>query len=306
MLEFNACRHDCELSGGFCAMAIAIVFRGGDVSKSGFAARNAAAGAFVEQLKEHLRAGLPDYMISSGLVMLERMPLTSSGKFDRKALPVPPASFGAEAKLEQRYPVVARAIDQCASILEPLLGLDLRNVLFGDPWEAGPRLEATALAQSALFSVSLSVAALWRSLGFEPAATLGHSIGEFVAATLAGVMRLEDALSVVVVAMRGSRNNPKRQTAKQRSGPTSRHCSNIFRASTSPTRRPAQVSSNLASNSLFVTQRSQSIKTRFNVAVSFRQMMGELGTVDAVAGHLDRMAENFVVEAPSRAEPNRG
>ena len=99
--------------------------------------------------------------------------------------------------LYRRYPVVARAIDQCASILEPLLGLDLRKVLFGDPREAGPRLQATALAQPALFSVSFSVAALWRSLGFEPAAMLGHSIGEFVAATLAGVMRLEDALKVV-------------------------------------------------------------------------------------------------------------
>jgi acyl transferase domain-containing protein len=99
--------------------------------------------------------------------------------------------------LYRHYPVVARTIDQCASILEPLLGLDLRKVLFGDPREAAPRLQSTALAQPALFSVSFSVAALWRSLGFEPAAMLGHSIGEFVAATLAGVMRLEDALAVV-------------------------------------------------------------------------------------------------------------
>jgi amino acid adenylation domain-containing protein len=99
--------------------------------------------------------------------------------------------------LYRRYPIVARTIDQCASILEPLLGLDLRKVLFGDPREAAPRLQATAFAQPALFSVSFSVAALWRSLGFEPAAMLGHSIGEFVAATVAGVMRLEDALTVV-------------------------------------------------------------------------------------------------------------
>ena len=99
--------------------------------------------------------------------------------------------------LYRRYPVVAQTIDQCAEILEPLLGLDLRNVLYGDPAEAGPRLQATALAQPALFSVSLSVAALWRSLGIEPAAMLGHSIGEFVAAVLAGVMQLEDALRVV-------------------------------------------------------------------------------------------------------------
>jgi amino acid adenylation domain-containing protein len=99
--------------------------------------------------------------------------------------------------LYRRYPVVAQAIDQCAAVLEPLLGLDLRNVLYGDPAEAGPRLQATALAQPALFSVSLSVAVLWRSLEIEPAAMLGHSIGEFVAAVLAGVMRLEDALRVV-------------------------------------------------------------------------------------------------------------
>jgi amino acid adenylation domain-containing protein len=99
--------------------------------------------------------------------------------------------------LYRRYPIVTRTIDQCASILEPLLGLDLRKVLFGDPREAGPRLQATALAQPALFTVSFSVAALWRSLGFELAAMVGHSVGEFVAATLAGVMRLEDALKVV-------------------------------------------------------------------------------------------------------------
>jgi phthiocerol/phenolphthiocerol synthesis type-I polyketide synthase E len=99
--------------------------------------------------------------------------------------------------LYQRYPVVAETVDRCAVVLEPLLDLDLRKLLYGDLAEAGPRLQATALAQPALFSVSLSVAALWRSLGIEPAGMLGHSIGEFVAAVLAGVMQLEDALRVV-------------------------------------------------------------------------------------------------------------
>ncbi len=53
----------------------------------------------------------------------------------------------------------------------------------------------------------------------------------------------------------------------------------------------------LGFDSLFLTQASQAIKTRFNVGVSFRQMMGELATLDAVAGHLDQVAENFVAEA---------
>ncbi|HUZ91501.1 MAG TPA: aminotransferase class III-fold pyridoxal phosphate-dependent enzyme, partial [Methylocella sp.] len=104
---------------------------------------------------------------------------------------------GMGQSLYRRYPVFTQTIDCCATILGPLLGLDLRTVLYGDPAEAGPRLQATVLAQPALFSVSYAVAALWRSLGLEPAAMLGHSIGEFVAAVLAGVMRLEDALKVV-------------------------------------------------------------------------------------------------------------
>jgi acyl carrier protein len=98
--------------------------------KKRFAARNAAAGAFVEQLKEHLRAGLPDYMIPSGLVMLERMPLTPSGKFDRNALPVPPASFGAEARLEQRASdVEATLAGICARLLN-LADVDLDTNFF--------------------------------------------------------------------------------------------------------------------------------------------------------------------------------
>ncbi|QBR70716.1 non-ribosomal peptide synthetase [Beijerinckiaceae bacterium] len=104
--------------------------------------------------------------------------------------------------LYRRYPAFQRALDQCAVILEPLLGLDLRTILFGGAADAGLRLQATSLAQPALFSISYSVAALWRSLKIEPAAMIGHSVGEFVAATLSGVMRLEDAL--VVVAARGA------------------------------------------------------------------------------------------------------
>jgi hypothetical protein len=52
----------------------------------------------------------------------------------------------------------------------------------------------------------------------------------------------------------------------------------------------------LGFDSLFLTQASQAIKTRFNVAVSFRQMMGDLATLDAVADHLNLTAENFAVE----------
>jgi amino acid adenylation domain-containing protein len=88
-------------------------------------------------------------------------------------------------------------VDLCCRLLQPHLGLDLRQALFedGDP----ERLQSTQLAQPALFVVSWAMARLWMSWGVRPEAMLGHSIGEYVAACLAGVFSLEDALAVVAV-----------------------------------------------------------------------------------------------------------
>jgi amino acid adenylation domain-containing protein len=98
-------------------------------------------------------------------------------------------------------PAFRSAVDQCAEILRPLLGLDLRELLFlpdgTDPAEAAARLEETRYAQPALFTVEYALAQLWEEWGVRPAAMLGHSIGEYVAACLAGVFSLEDALALV-------------------------------------------------------------------------------------------------------------
>jgi acyl transferase domain-containing protein len=91
-------------------------------------------------------------------------------------------------------------VDHCCEILRPLLGLDLREALYpkdGETAEAARRLEQTALAQPALFVVGHSLARLWMSWGVRPRAMLGHSLGEYVAACLAGVFSLEDALALV-------------------------------------------------------------------------------------------------------------
>ena len=91
-------------------------------------------------------------------------------------------------------------IDRCAESLRPDLGFDLRDVLYpaeGREAEASRRLEDTAVAQPSLFVVEYALARLWMGWGVKPAAMLGHSVGEYVAACLAGVFSLEDALSVV-------------------------------------------------------------------------------------------------------------
>ncbi|MEA2604979.1 MAG: hypothetical protein QOF89_5971 [Acidobacteriota bacterium] len=92
-------------------------------------------------------------------------------------------------------------VDLCCRLLQPHLGLDLRQALFedGDVDGASGRLQGTQFAQPALFVVSWATARLWMKWGVHPEAMLGHSIGEYVAACLAGVFSLEDALAVVAV-----------------------------------------------------------------------------------------------------------
>jgi amino acid adenylation domain-containing protein len=126
------------------------------------------------------------------------------------AEPAPPVAFlfpgqgtqhaGMARALYEREPVFRREIDGCASALFPELGVDLRALLFpaeGGEDEANARLRETGLTQPALFAVEYALAKLWMSWGVRPRAMLGHSIGEYVAACLAGVFTLEAALRLV-------------------------------------------------------------------------------------------------------------
>ncbi|MFN8500615.1 SDR family NAD(P)-dependent oxidoreductase [Kouleothrix sp.] len=98
-------------------------------------------------------------------------------------------------------PVFRAQIDRCAKLLRPHLGLDLRAVLY-PPAEAGAApLTRTSTALPALFAFEYALAQLWMAWGIQPQALLGHSLGEYVAACLAGVFSLEDALALV--ALRG-------------------------------------------------------------------------------------------------------
>ena len=102
--------------------------------------------------------------------------------------------------LYETEPVFQDTVDECAEILEPILGFDLRDVLYpaeDGVEEAGKRLADTAVTQPALFTIEYATAQLWMSWGLEPKAMIGHSIGEYTAACVAGVFSLEDALALV-------------------------------------------------------------------------------------------------------------
>ena len=96
--------------------------------------------------------------------------------------------------------VFSEEIDRAAAFLAPRLGLDLRRVLYpaaGGEEEAARNLARTAVAQPALLAVEVALARLLGSWGVRPQAMLGHSLGEYAAAVLAGVFTFEQALDLV-------------------------------------------------------------------------------------------------------------
>ena len=101
--------------------------------------------------------------------------------------------------LYEHEAVFRHEIDRCATILRPLLDQDLRALLYptATAGDAQHRLMSTVAAQPAIFSVEYALAKLWMAWGIRPKAMIGHSVGEFVAAVLAGVFSLQDALAVV-------------------------------------------------------------------------------------------------------------
>jgi len=106
------------------------------------------------------------------------------------------------ATLNESEPVFRAALAECAELLRPELGLDLRALLSSTDDDAKARLRETRFTQPAIFAVSYSLARLWTSWGLKPSALIGHSVGEFVAATIAGVFSLADAARLVAARAR--------------------------------------------------------------------------------------------------------
>lgn len=96
--------------------------------------------------------------------------------------------------LYESSPVFAEVIDRAEEVLRPLIGGSLRDLVFTEDDPA--RLKATRYCQPALVAVEVALARLWESIGVRPAGVLGHSVGAFAAACVAGALTLEDALTL--------------------------------------------------------------------------------------------------------------
>lgn len=106
---------------------------------------------------------------------------------------------GMGAELYENEPVYKAAIDECALILTKYLDLDIRHLIYAaaDDLQAGMLLNNTKYTQPALFITSYALARLWMNWGIQPSVLCGHSIGEYVAAHLAGVFTLEDGIKLI-------------------------------------------------------------------------------------------------------------
>lgn len=130
------------------------------------------------------------------------------------------------AELYERESVFRDELDRCSRILESELDLDIRRFIFSEigdrPSPDSPRdaiqafrasgahaLDETVLTQPSLFAIEYSLARLWMTWGISPIAMIGHSIGEYVAACIAGVFSLEDCLRLVAVRARLMQGVPR-------------------------------------------------------------------------------------------------
>ncbi|MEH1781706.1 MAG: type I polyketide synthase [Nostoc sp.] len=103
-------------------------------------------------------------------------------------------------ELYQTQPIFRQALEQCDRILQPYLKIPLLEVLYPHAEveeQVSHLVNETAYTQPALFALEYALVQLWKSWGIEPDVVMGHSVGEYVAATVAGVFSLEDGLKLI-------------------------------------------------------------------------------------------------------------
>lgn len=160
--------------------------------------RQAVVGANRAELVERLRKGIgPGVWTSSERVVRRDVAFILAGVGEQGA--------GVGRDLYDAEPAFRDAANDCADLVKPILGRDLREVVFAarqstGGWLRGGNsgvLKETQVAQPAAFILDWALARMWMNWGVRPSAVLGYSVGEYVTAALAGVVAMNDSLTML-------------------------------------------------------------------------------------------------------------
>jgi acyl transferase domain-containing protein/acyl carrier protein len=149
---------------------------------------------------DSLRTGLEDYVVRGTGTSVQQNEASLGESLKVAFLFTGQGSqwVGMGRELYETQASFRRDLEHCEEVLREYMDRPLLEVMFGNKEDEGNKLlDETAYTQPALFALEYSLAQLWRSWGIEPAVLMGHSVGEYVAACLAGVFTLEDGLKLV-------------------------------------------------------------------------------------------------------------
>ena len=179
-----------EENPDLCLADVAFTLQAG---RCAFAHRRSVAAASSSEAASHLRA------LNARVVFSGKSPARAPGlAFLFPGQGCQAVNMGRDLYREE--PVFRAEVDRCAEILEAHLGFDLRETLYPDDAgaeRAAGEIDQTLRAQPAIFVVEYALARLWISWGLKPTVLIGHSVGEYVCAVLAGSLELEDALALL-------------------------------------------------------------------------------------------------------------
>ncbi|HEX2094223.1 MAG TPA: type I polyketide synthase, partial [Longimicrobiaceae bacterium] len=175
-----------------------------NAGRSHFEHRLAVTGASTGQLGERLReaagGGTGPGIVRGQTELRREVVFLFSGQGSQYV--------GMGRELYETQPLFRATLEQCDALLRDQLPRPLLSVLYPGGGEESP-LEETQYTQPALFALEYALAQMWRSWGVEPAAVMGHSLGEYTAACVAGVFTLEEGLRLVVERARRMQAMPR-------------------------------------------------------------------------------------------------
>lgn len=176
------------------AVAISDIAYAANLGRSHFNHRLAIVADSAQEAREKLTAWATDQK-QSGVIYGQ---VHSSGRPQIVFLFTGQGSqyAGMGRQLYETQPAFRKTLERCDEILQPYLEQSLLSILYPKEGAASP-IDETIYTQPALFALEYALAMLWRSWGIEPAAVMGHSVGEYVAACVAGVFSLEDGLKLI-------------------------------------------------------------------------------------------------------------